>query len=116
MSLTRSLAQFVADLLPRRLPAEAERLIASVGERVVMNTTVDALLADLFPGAPKPAPAIVATEPETGARPAAGPRSPSEALRHYRAAFRALNQGDWRTFGVEMDALRRALEAAPPAR
>jgi uncharacterized membrane protein (UPF0182 family) len=99
----------------RELP-ELKRLIASVGERVVMNTTVDALLADLFPGAPKPAPGGVATEAETGARPAAGPRSPSEALRHYREAFRALNQGDWRTFGVEMDALRRALEAAPPAR
>jgi hypothetical protein len=58
----------------------------------------------------------VATAPETGARPAAGPGAPSEALRHYQAAFRALNQGDWRTFGVEMDALRRALEAAPPPR
>jgi uncharacterized protein len=99
----------------RELP-ELKRLIASVGERVVMNTTVDALLADLFPGAPKPAPGVVATAPEIGARPAAGPGAPSEALRHYRAAFRALNQGDWRTFGVEMDALRRALEAAPPSR
>jgi uncharacterized membrane protein (UPF0182 family) len=39
----------------RELP-ELKRLIASVGERVVMSTTVDALLADLFPGAPKPAP------------------------------------------------------------
>jgi uncharacterized membrane protein (UPF0182 family) len=100
----------------RELP-ELKRLIASVGDRVVMSTTVDALLADLFPGASRPAAqGGVAAAADTRARPAAEPGAPSEALRHYQAAFRALNQGDWRTFGVEMDALRRALEPAPPSR
>ena len=99
----------------RELP-ELKRVIASVGDRVVMSATVDALLADLFPSAPKPPPGVVAAEPATGARLAPEARTPPEALRHYQAAFRALNQGDWRTFGVEMDALRRALEAAAPSR
>jgi len=34
------------------------------------------------------------------------------ALTHYRQALEALRQGDWKTFGVEMDALRKALESA----
>ena len=95
----------------RELP-ELKRLIASVGDRVVMSTGVDTLLAGLFPGAPKTLPTGAAAQPEAG-----GPRGPgrggaADALQHYRAAFRALNQGDWSTFGVEMDALRRALETS----
>jgi uncharacterized membrane protein (UPF0182 family) len=97
----------------RELP-ELKRLIASVGDRVVMSTTVDTLLAGLFPSAPKTVPTVAAAEPEGGGT-AAGRGTTTEALRHYRAAFRALSQGDWRTFGAEMDALRRALEAAPPS-
>jgi uncharacterized membrane protein (UPF0182 family) len=97
----------------RELP-ELKRLIASVGDRVVMSTTVDTLLAGLFPSAPKTVPTVAAAEPEGGGT-AAGRGTTTEALRHYRAAFRALSQGDWRTFGAEMDGLRRALEAAPPS-
>ena len=41
---------------------------------------------------------------------------PSEALKRYRRALDALNKGDWRTFGAEMDALHKTLEgAAAPA-
>jgi hypothetical protein len=96
----------------RELP-ELKRLIASVGDRVVMNTSVETLLAGLFPGVSKPTPPAVASSPETRPGPLTGPRVPHEALRHYQAAFRALSQGDWRTFGVEMDALRQTLEAVP---
>ncbi|PYO54319.1 MAG: hypothetical protein DMD83_22525, partial [Candidatus Rokuibacteriota bacterium] len=105
----------------RELP-ELKRVIASTGDRVVMSATVDTLLAGLFPGAPKPAPTVATGGPEAtpGATSRPGtpgePGAPPEALRHYQAAFRALNQGDWRTFGVEMDALRKALEGAAPSR
>jgi hypothetical protein len=89
----------------RELP-ELKRLIASVGDRVVMGERVDTLLAGLFPGA--------ATAGPEAPSPGPGRAAPTtEALQHYPAAFRALSQGDWRTFGVEMDALRRALEGAP---
>ena len=40
----------------------------------------------------------------------------TEALNHYRRAFDALNKGDWRTFGVEMDAMQKALQAPPAKR
>ncbi len=93
----------------RELP-ELKRLIASVGDRVVMSTTVDTLLASLFPSVPKPPPTVARAEPETSGVRVPGRRGTADALQHYRAAFQALNQGDWRTFGVEMDALRRALE------
>jgi hypothetical protein len=36
--------------------------------------------------------------------------SAAAALQHYRQALAALRKGDWQTFGVEMDALQKALE------
>src|SRR5262249_10245804 len=96
----------------RELP-ELKRLIASVGDRVVMSATVDTLLASLFPSAPKTAPTSAAAPPEAGGTAGRGPTT--EALQHYQAAFQALNRGDWRTFGAEMDALRRTLEGARPS-
>jgi uncharacterized membrane protein (UPF0182 family) len=97
----------------RQLP-ELKRLIASTGERVVMAQTVDSLFAALFSQEGKQ-PQIAAQT--TGA--ASGLRAPEslpagasgEALTHYQRAFEALNKGDWRTFGVEMDAMQRALQA-----
>jgi uncharacterized membrane protein (UPF0182 family) len=96
----------------RELP-ELKRLIASVGDRVVMSTRVDTLLAELFPKGPTMAPTVAMAEPEAGRGQTAGRGTTAEALQHYRAAFRALSQGDWRAFGTEMDALRRVLEGAP---
>ena len=77
-----------------------------------MSTAVDSLLTGLFPSAPKPPPTITATGSEVAGAPGRG-ASP-EALQHYRAAVRALAQEDWRTFGVEMEALRRVLEGTRP--
>jgi len=95
----------------RELP-ELKRLIASAGDRVVMSQTVDGLLAALFSGEGKP-PAVTVSAPS--APPAAAPPQPAgssnEALRHYRQALDALRNGDWQTFGVEMGALQKALEA-----
>jgi uncharacterized membrane protein (UPF0182 family) len=96
----------------RQLP-ELKRLIASTGDRVVMSTDVRSLLAALFVQETKPA--TVTTSTAAGAArapelPAAGANA--EALSHYRRAFEALNKGDWRTFGVEMDALQKALQAS----
>src|SRR5262249_5199583 len=95
----------------RELP-ELKRLIASVGDRVVMSTSVDTLLAGLFPSTPATRAPPAAAEPAPAG--GAGRGATPEALQHYRAAFRALAQEDWRTFGAEMDALRRALEGARP--
>jgi uncharacterized protein len=101
----------------RQLP-ELKRLIASTGDRVVMAQDVDSLLAALVnPDGRSPAVAASATASTTGARATEAPPAGanSEALSHYRRAFDALNKGDWRTFGAEMDGMQKALQA-PPAK
>ena len=61
-------------------------------------------------------PVVTSTSaPSPGARANESPPSGAnaEALNHYRRAFEALNKGDWRTFGAEMDAMQKALQSAP---
>ncbi|HWH76774.1 MAG TPA: UPF0182 family protein, partial [Candidatus Binatus sp.] len=100
----------------RQLP-ELKRLIASTGDRVVMAQDVDSLLAALVtPDGRKPAVVTSSATSSTGTRasePAAPAGSNTAALNHYRRAFEALNKGDWRTFGTEMDAMQKALQGAP---
>ncbi len=104
----------------RELP-ELKRLIASSGDRVVMSQNVASLLAALFTKETKPPPVVTATGPAGAVPSAAEPASSGNAtaaLQHYRQALAALRKGDWQTFGVEMDALQKALEgaaAAPPS-
>ena len=103
----------------RELP-ELKRLIASSGDRVVMSQNVDSLLAALLTKEPGQSPVVMTPRPPGTPPPAAAlPSSGTTvALQHYRQALDALRKGDWQTFGVEMDALQKALEgatAAPPA-
>ncbi len=100
----------------RELP-ELKRLIASTGDRVVMSQTVPTLLAALFAGQEQP-PLALDTGPPAGASEQLPGPSTAEALQHYQRALEALRQGDWRLFGVEMDALHKALEhgvSVPPS-
>ena len=100
----------------RQLP-ELKRLIATTGERVVMASDVQSLLAALFTTEGKQPAVVTSTSaPTPSGRGAQGPpaSSSSQALNHYRRALDALNKGDWRTFGVEMDALHKALESTAP--
>jgi len=95
---------------------ELKRLIASTGDRVVMATDVQSLLAALFtPEGRQPAVVTSTSAPPPGAR--ASESSPSgsnsEALNHYRRALDSLSKGDWRTFGTEMEAMQKALQGAP---
>ena len=99
----------------RQLP-ELKRLIASTGDRVVMAQNADSLFAALFVQEPKQPAVVASTAPPTlGARAAELPPSgaSAEALNYYRRALDALSKGDWRTFGVEMDAMQKALQSAP---
>ena len=96
----------------RQLP-ELKRLIASAGDRVVMSQNVDTLLSSLLaPSARQPA--IVAPMPQPspgmGAVPLPPGKSGGEARAYYRRALDALQKGDWRTFGTEMEALQKVLE------
>jgi uncharacterized membrane protein (UPF0182 family) len=98
----------------RQLP-ELKRLIASTGDRVVMAQDVDSLLAALVTSDGRK-PAVVtstsAPPPAPGVKELPAPGTNAEALKHYRRAFEALSNGDWRTFGAEMDALQKALQGA----
>jgi uncharacterized protein len=98
----------------RQLP-ELKRLIATTGERVVMAQDVESLLEALLTKGPKQPPVITSSAtrgPAAATAQAPPPASNSEALNHYRRAFDALNKGDWRTFGSEMDAMQKALQGA----
>ena len=103
----------------RQLP-ELKRLIASTGDRVVMAQNVEDLLSALFSQEGRQPAVVTSTTPAPapGARTNELPPSGSnaEALNHYRRAFDALNKGDWRTFGAEMDAMQKALQSAPAKR
>jgi hypothetical protein len=99
----------------RQLP-ELKRLIASTGERVVMAENLDGLLAALVShDGRKPAVVTSTSETKPGERGTDISRAGAnaEALNHYRRAFEALNNGDWRTFGVEMDAMQKSLQGTP---
>jgi uncharacterized membrane protein (UPF0182 family) len=95
----------------RELP-ELKRLIASSGDRVVMSQSVDTLLAALSTEKPPPlvvtAPGPAISVPSTAQPSSAG--GTAAALAHYRQALEALRQGDWSTFGAEMNALQKTLE------
>ena len=99
----------------RQLP-ELKRVIASTGDRVVMAQDLDSLFTALLTKGGK-AEAVVGSMPAPPGAPKgelllpAG--SSSEALNRYRRALEALSKGDWRTFGVEMDAMQKALQGAP---
>jgi uncharacterized membrane protein (UPF0182 family) len=97
----------------RQLP-ELKRLIATAGDRVVMGQDVDTLLASLLTTEPKRPAVVTSASPPAGTAQTkeAPAQANSEALNHYRRAFDALNKGDWRAFGTEMDAMQKALQGS----
>lgn len=93
----------------RELP-EIKRAIASSGDRVVMSQRTDHLFSALVLKPEDGTYPLSTASPPPGATTSA-PSSPgSEALQHYRRALDALQKGEWRGFGDQMDALKKALE------
>ncbi|CAN5894051.1 UPF0182 family protein [soil metagenome] len=98
-----------------RIP-ELKRVIVAYQNRVVMQETLEAGLAELF-GGPSGAPRAPATAVATGAA-AAEPSSPdtavralvAEAWRRYQAALEANRQVDWTRYGEEFRRLGEVLE------
>ncbi len=99
----------------RQLP-ELKRFIATAGDRVVMSTDVPSLLAALAgQGGKTPAVATAAASRDAAAG-AAKPQpaaTNAETLDHYRRAFDALRKGDWRNFGIEMEAMEKTMRQNP---
>ena len=74
-----------------------------------MSQNVESLFAALLGNVPIP-PAVSGGLAPPATKPAPGGDT-STALQHYRQALESVRRGDWRQFGVEMDALRNALES-----
>lgn len=101
---------------------ELKRVIVVSGDKVVMRETLAKSLQALFG---QPEPALPSTEPPAAAEPGpvAEPTTPAEptsqdinqlavaASNHYEAAQKALQQGDWATYGEELKKMKVALDA-----
>jgi uncharacterized membrane protein (UPF0182 family) len=90
-----------------RIP-ELKRVVVAYQNRVVMQETLDAALADLFGGGPgrrPPAPAIAAAATDTSLANLA-----AEARRRYEAALQAQRDLDWARYGEEMRRLGEVLD------
>ncbi|MHB9025748.1 MAG: UPF0182 family membrane protein [Armatimonadota bacterium] len=100
---------------------ELQRVIVADQQGIFMRRNLEDALAALTgaSGAVTPAttPVPALTLGSTSAPPAPAPASPGAqgraktALEHYNRAQEALKRGDWATYGREMDAVRKELEA-----
>lgn len=111
---------------------ELKRVILASGDKIVMRETLNDAVLALFAGnvpavasleEPGQEPAVNQAEvPDTttstdqsGSTQPALPNSVSElaltASNHYEAAQKALQQGDWATYGAELDKMKAALDA-----
>jgi len=98
---------------------ELKRVIVVSGDRVVMRETLAEGLQALFDES-APAPPVIETpaetEPEAEATPAEPPSDDLNQLaitasNHYKAAQAALQNGDWATYGEELEKMKAALDA-----
>jgi uncharacterized membrane protein (UPF0182 family) len=91
---------------------ELRRVIVTYGNRIAMAETLAQGLAQVMGGAAEPVP----SEPVTPGVAEPAPEGELaelilEADARYQAAQDCLQSGDWNCYGVEMDALKRALES-----
>lgn len=108
---------------------ELKRVIVASGDRIAMRETLEDALLALVQAGPSVAESIEAQVEEQESEPAADdeniaptptPESPTieatieeltrSANEHFEAAEAAQREGDWATYGRELDALRRDLE------
>jgi uncharacterized protein len=97
-----------------RIP-ELKRVIVAYQNRIVMEETLDAALARVFPaGAASAAPAVSSQPtPAASARaqPAAtAPNLAAQARQHYQRALQAQRDGNWALYGEEIRRLGETLE------
>jgi uncharacterized protein len=112
-----------------RIP-ELARVVVAYRNTIVMDETLDAALARLFPGLagrqplrqatqqPAPAPGAPATRDRDRGTAAAGTAAPpadagalaTQARQHYERALEAQRAGDWARYGEEIKALGEVLQ------
>ena len=110
---------------------ELKRVILATGERIVMRETLAEGLVALFDGDQPAVAAVDAPAPGDEQTTTAEPTAPSDtdqpetdtqplsedigqlaasASSHYEAAQKALQEGDWATYGAELDKLKAVLD------
>jgi len=94
-----------------RIP-ELKRVVVAYQNRIVMEETLDAALARLFPaGGAREAP-LASAQPARPVEPAASgalAELATQAQRHYELALRAQREGDWAQYGEEIRQLGEVL-------
>jgi len=95
-----------------RIP-ELKRVVVAYQNRIVMEETLDAALARLFPaGGAREAP-LATAQPARPVEPAASgalAELATQAQRHYELALRAQREGDWAQYGEEIRQLGEVLQ------
>ena len=86
---------------------ELKNVILATSDRVVMGTSIQESLRLLLEGGPSVSEG--ASQPEDPGAPE-GEAAEAEALRHLEAAERAAREGDWATFGRELELAKQALQ------
>ena len=99
---------------------ELKRVIVAYQNNIVMEETLNAALAKIFPGGAAPAQSVpVAVAEAQGAAPAPGaqPAAPGDAASlaeqaraHYQRAIQAQREGNWALYGEEIKKLGEILE------
>jgi hypothetical protein len=94
-----------------RIP-ELKRVIVAHQNRIVMEDTLEASLARLFPadGVQEPRAASASPAPSAEAERAPGLDLIDQASSHYRRALEAQRAGDWARYGEEIQRLGETLE------
>ncbi len=87
---------------------QLKRVIAVVGDKVVMEPTLDAALGDLFG-----APSLPAGSPATAVPSATLQPALDRARQLFNEAQKAMQQGDWTKFGTAMQGLEHQLAISP---
>lgn len=95
---------------------ELQRVIVADQQRVIMRRTLEEALAELIggevPSSSTPDVSQPNGQPPSSSAAAAAQRARARsALQHYDRAQDALKRNDWTTYGKEMEAVRRDLEA-----
>ncbi|MEE8352825.1 MAG: UPF0182 family protein [Dehalococcoidales bacterium] len=95
---------------------ELKRVIVAAGDVIAMEKTLDEAIAAVFGAAPPAAVVIPPAEPEEPVEPGTpvvvtgeAATLAAEAQRHFDLARQAARDGDWATFGEELDAVEALL-------
>ncbi len=95
-----------------RIP-ELKRVVVAYQNRIVMEETLDAALARLFPAAAARDSTVATTQPVRTVKPAASgavAELAAQAQRHYERALQAQREGDWAQYGEEIRRLGEVLQ------